>query len=143
VGKLPRRRHYFDALQALMYEEGFTPAEVVFTGHVDHRDLLAYYAASRVFVSMSEHEGFGVPLVEAMLMGVPVLAHRAAAVPDTLGGAGVQFGEKRVDEVAEMAHLLATDDGLRSAVLAGQRERLQAFAPAAVEGALRRYVEAL
>jgi glycosyltransferase involved in cell wall biosynthesis len=92
---------------------------------------------------MSEHEGFGVPLVEAMLMGVPVLAHRAAAVPDTLGGAGVQFGEKRVDEVAEMAHLLATDDGLRSAVLAGQRERLQAFAPAAVEGALRRYVEAL
>jgi glycosyltransferase involved in cell wall biosynthesis len=39
VGKLPRRRAYFDALQALMYEEGFTPAEVVFTGHVEHDDL--------------------------------------------------------------------------------------------------------
>ena len=63
---------------------------------------------------MSEHEGFGVPLVEAMLMGVPVLAHRAAAVPDTLGAAGVQFGEKRLDEVAEMAHLLATDAALRA-----------------------------
>jgi glycosyltransferase involved in cell wall biosynthesis len=143
VGKLPKRRHYFDALQALMYEEGFTPAEVLFTGHVDHRDLLACYAESHVFVSMSEHEGFGVPLVEAMLMGVPVLAHRAAAVPDTLGEAGVQFGEKRVDEVAEMAHLLATDQGLRSAVLAGQRRRLQAFAPAAVEGTLKAYVDSL
>jgi glycosyltransferase involved in cell wall biosynthesis len=143
VGKLPRRRHYFDALQALMYEEGFTPAEVVFTGHVDHRDLLACYAAAHVFVSMSEHEGFGVPLVEAMVMGVPVLAHRAAAVADTLGDAGVQFGEKKLDEVAEMAHLLATDGGLRSAVLAGQERRLQAFAPAAVEGALKGYVDSL
>jgi glycosyltransferase involved in cell wall biosynthesis len=143
VGKLPRTRHYFDALQALMYEEGFTPAEVVFTGHVDHRDLLACYAASQVFVSMSEHEGFGVPLVEAMLMGVPVLAYRAAAVPHTLGDAGVQFGEKAVDEVAEMAHLLATDQGLRCAVLAGQERRLQAFAPAAVEGALKGYVDSL
>jgi glycosyltransferase involved in cell wall biosynthesis len=110
---------------------------------VDHRDLLACYAASQVFVSMSEHEGFGVPLVEAMLMGVPVLAHAAGAVPHTLGGAGVQFGEKRLDEVAEMAHLLTTDRALRSAVLAGQRERVQAFAPAAVEGALKGYVEAL
>jgi hypothetical protein len=78
-----------------------------------------------------------------MLMGVPVLAHRAAAVPDTLGGAGVQFGEKRLDEVAEMARLLATDGGLRAAVLAGQERRLQAFAPAAVEGALQGYVDAL
>ena len=92
---------------------------------------------------MSEHEGFGVPLVEAMLMGVPILAHRAAAVPDTLGDAGVQFGEKKVDEVAEMAHLLATDQGLRSAVLAGQERRLPAFAPAAVEGALKGYVDSL
>jgi glycosyltransferase involved in cell wall biosynthesis len=74
VGKLPRRRHYLDALQALMYEEGLTPWEVVFTGHVEHDDLLACYAAADLFVSMSEHEGFGLPLVEAMLMNVPILA---------------------------------------------------------------------
>ena len=143
VGKLPRRREYFDALQALLYEEGFTPWEVVFTGHVDHGDLLACYAAADVFVSMSEHEGFGVPLVEAMLMDVPVLAYRAGAVPDTLGGAGLQFTEKRIGEVAEIAHRLATDDALRTSVLAGQRRRLAAFAPAAVESALRGYVESL
>jgi glycosyltransferase involved in cell wall biosynthesis len=143
VGKPPRRPSYFNALQSLMYEEGFTPAEVLFLGHVDHDDLLACYRSARVFVSMSEHEGFGVPLVEAMLLRVPILAYRSTAVADTLGEAGVQFTEKRVDEVAEMAHLLATDEGLRTAVRAGPDARLPAFAPAAVQGALRGYLDAL
>ena len=143
VGKLPRRGHYFEALQAFAYEEGFTPWDVVFLGHVDHDDLLAGYAAAHLFVSMSEHEGFGVPLVESMLMRVPVLAYSATAVPHTLGGAGVQFTEKRLAEVAEAAHLLVTDRALREAVLAGQDRRLPAFAPPAVEGALRGYLDSL
>jgi glycosyltransferase involved in cell wall biosynthesis len=143
VGKLPRRTAYFDALQALMYEEGFTPAEVVFTGHVDHDDLLACYAAASVFVSMSEHEGFGVPLVEAMLMDVPILAFRAAAVPDTLGPAGMSFGEKLIPEVAELASLLAGDGRLRAAVLAGQRRRLEAFSAETVRATLKRHLDSL
>lgn len=143
VGKPPRQRGYFDALQALAYEEGLTPSDVVFLGHVPHDELLACYQAARVFVSMSEHEGFGVPLVESMLMRVPVLAYAATAVPHTLGGAGVQFREKRLAEVAEIAWSLATDAELRSAVLAGQDERLAAFARERVLGALRGYVESL
>jgi L-malate glycosyltransferase len=143
VGKHPRRRHYFDALQALQYELGFTPWEVVFTGHVDHAELLACYARAHVFVSMSEHEGFGVPLVESMLMRVPVLAYDATAVPHTLGGAGVLFTEKRLPEVAEMAWRLARPGPLRDAVLAGQDERVKAFAPAAVRAALRGYLDTL
>jgi glycosyltransferase involved in cell wall biosynthesis len=143
VGKLPRRRAYFDALQALLYEEAFTPAEIVFTGHVSHDDLLAYYAAADVFVCMSAHEGFGVPLVEAMLMGVPILARRLTAIGDTLGDAGVQFGHDRIEEIAEMGHRLGSDATLRRAVLAGQQQRLAAFAPAAVEAALRGYLESL
>lgn len=143
VGKRPRRRHYFDALQALHYELGLTPWEVVFTGHVDHAELLAFYARAHVFVSMSEHEGFGVPLVESMLMRVPVLAYDCTAVPHTLGGSGVLFREKRLDEVAEMARRLASPGPLREAVLAGQDRRLPAFAPAAVEAALRGYLESL
>jgi glycosyltransferase involved in cell wall biosynthesis len=143
VGKLPRRRAYFDALQALAYEEGLTPAEVVFTGHVAHDELLACYRAARVFVSLSEHEGFGVPLVESMLMRVPVLAHAVTAVPFTLGSAGLQFGEKRLAEVAELAHALSRDEPLRAAVLAGQDRRLAAFEPGSVLGALRRQLESL
>jgi glycosyltransferase involved in cell wall biosynthesis len=92
---------------------------------------------------MSEHEGFGVPLVEAMLLGVPVLAYRAAAVPDTLGSAGVQFSEKRIPEVAELAYLLASDAGLRASVLAGQGQRVRALAPEAVEATLKGHLESL
>jgi glycosyltransferase involved in cell wall biosynthesis len=143
IGKRPRRREYMDALQSLFFEEGFTPAEVLFAGHVEHDDLLASYAAAQVFVSMSEHEGFGVPLVESMLMRVPVVAYRCTAVADTLGEAGIQFGEKRLAEMAEAAHLLTTDAALRARVLTGQDRRLAAFAPDAVLGALRTYVESL
>jgi glycosyltransferase involved in cell wall biosynthesis len=152
VGRLPRRAtglglplkaHYFDALQAFAYEEGLTPDEVFFTGHVEHDELLACYATASVFVSMSEHEGFGVPLVEAMLMGVPVLARRAAAVGYTLGEGGVTFDGDDLAAVAEMARLLAAEGDLRSKVLAAQERRLQAFAPAAVEAELRRFVGSL
>lgn len=152
VGKKPRRvtgageplrKHYLDALQSFHYEEGLDSSEVVFTGHVPHDDLLACYRTARVFVSMSEHEGFGVPLLEAMLTEVPVLAYRATAVGDTLGDAGLQFTEKSLPEVAELAHALATDAALRASVLAGQRRRLAHFEPAAVEAMLRRHVESL
>ena len=108
-----------------------------------HDELLACYAAADVFVSMSEHEGFGVPLVEAMIMGVPILAYAATAVGFTLGDAGVQFREKRIDEMAEMAHRLVEDAQLRRAVLAGQVRRLAAFAPATVEATLSSYVDGL
>jgi L-malate glycosyltransferase len=143
VGKPPRRRPYMDALQALVLEQGFTPWDVVFTGHLTHRDLLACYRAAHVFVSMSEHEGFGVPLVESMLLDVPVIAYRAGAVPGTLGRAGILFDEKRFDEVAEIASRLAVEGPLRAGVLAAQRRRREAFSPAAVEAALRAYVESL
>jgi glycosyltransferase involved in cell wall biosynthesis len=140
VGKLPRRRPYLDALQSFLREEGFTPWEVVLTGHLSHAELLACYRTAAIFVSMSEHEGFGVPLVEAMLMRVPILAYAATAVADTLGGAGVQFTEKRYPEMAEVGYRLTTDAGLRAAVLAAQDERLRAFAPGSVEGRLKAHL---
>jgi glycosyltransferase involved in cell wall biosynthesis len=143
VGKLPRRRHYFDALQSLSYEEHFTPWEVLLPGHVSHDDLLAYYASAHVFVSASDHEGFGVPLVESMLMDVPVVAYRTTAVGDTLGDAGIQFGEKRLDLMAEAAHAVAREGPHRAGVLARQRERVGDFAPAAVEEILRGHLESL
>ena len=143
VGKLPRRRHYFDALQSLWYEEHFTPWEVLLPGHVSHDDLLAYYAAAHVFVSASDHEGFGVPLVESMLMDVPVVAFRTTAVGDTLGDAGIQFAEKRLDLMAEAAAAVARPGPLREGVLARQRERVRDFAPEAVERILRGHLESL
>jgi hypothetical protein len=74
---------------------------------------------------------------------VPVLAYAATAVPHTLGGAGVTFTVKVLPEVAEIAFRLARPGALRDAVLAGQDARLPALAPAAVEAALRGYMDSL
>src|SRR5204863_72109 len=89
-----------------------------------HRCCNLYYRHAAVYISLSEHEGFCVPLVESMAADVPVLAYAAAAVPDTLGGAGVQFAPKDLEHAAELLGELAFDDELRAAVIAGQRRRL-------------------
>jgi glycosyltransferase involved in cell wall biosynthesis len=67
-----------------------------------------------------------------MAADVPVLAYAAAAVPDTLGGAGVQFAPKDLEYAAELLGALAFDDGLRAQIIAGQRRRLADFGDARV-----------
>lgn len=152
VGKHPRREtgvgapiegHYLDALTRLYSELGVEPADVVFTDGVSHDELLAYYESAHVFVSMSEHEGFGVPLVEAMLKRVPVVALAGTAVTETLGGAGVLFERPDIAEFAETAALLAKPGAPREAVLRGQDRRVQDFATRATLGRLRDIVEGL
>jgi glycosyltransferase involved in cell wall biosynthesis len=95
--------------------------EVVFTGHLEDDDLRACYRAAAVLLCLSEHEGVGVPLLEAMAFGVPVLAFDAAAVRETLRGGGVLLREKRPEVVAELIDLLVRDARLREGVLATQR----------------------
>lgn len=103
------------------------PDRFWFTGPVPDHELAAYYRHAHAYVSLSEHEGFCVPLVEAMAMDVPVLAYSAAAVPETLGGAGVAFAPKDLEVAAEMLGALVYDEPLRRDVIAGQRRRLPAF----------------
>jgi glycosyltransferase involved in cell wall biosynthesis len=101
--------------------------DVVFTGQVEDDELRAYYAVSAAYISMSEHEGFGVPLLEAMAFGLPVVAYDAGAVAETLGGAGVLLGDKQPEVAAELVHRLVSDPALRRSVLAGQERRLAAL----------------
>jgi glycosyltransferase involved in cell wall biosynthesis len=89
---------------------------------------------------MSEHEGFCIPLLEAMHFGVPICAYRAAAVPDTLGGSGVLFYEKDYAKLAELIDLMLTDEAVRKRIVAGQNERLKRFDPAALATRMREYL---
>jgi glycosyltransferase involved in cell wall biosynthesis len=132
---MPRYVQYLRALAARL---GFDGEGLVFTGPVPDAELAAYYRAARVYVSMSEHEGFCAPLVEAMAMDVPVLAYARTAVPETLGGAGVAFAPKDLPYAAELLGVLAFDDGVRASVIEGQRRRLAHFSAAGVDAALRR-----
>jgi glycosyltransferase involved in cell wall biosynthesis len=88
-----------------------------------------------VFVSLSEHEGFGVPLLEALCRGVPVVAFDAAAVRETLDGGGLLLAEKSPATVAAAIETLVRDADVRAAVLASQERSLRhwrAIDPAAV-----------
>ena len=112
---------YYDTVRALLAEYQMPPDRFIFTGPVPDEDLATYYRTASVYISLSEHEGFCVPLLEAMAADVPVLAYASTAVPDTLGGAGVQFAPKDLEYAAELLGELAYNDTLRTQVIAGQR----------------------
>ena len=76
---------------------------------------------------MSEHEGFCVPLVEAMYFGIPIIAFDSTAVGETLGGSGLLLKDKDSKAVAEAIDLIMTDDELRQKLIAGEKERLKYF----------------
>ena len=125
---------YLFHLQALVRALG--PQEVVFTGQVEDDELRAFYSIASVYVSLSEHEGFCAPLLEAMAFGVPVLAFDAGAVAETLGGAGVLVRDKGPEVVAALVRGLVADAGLRRSVLAGQTRRLARARATDVRGSL-------
>jgi glycosyltransferase involved in cell wall biosynthesis len=141
VGKAGRMERYQQSVQALADRWGLRPSEFLFTGHLSFEDLVACYRASDLFISMSEHEGFAVPLLESMFFDVPILAFAAGATPDTLGEAGVLFHEKNYEELAEMALLLSTEADLRRRVVASGRRRLQRFEPERVSSELLGFIE--
>ncbi|MCP4537587.1 MAG: glycosyltransferase [Chloroflexi bacterium] len=111
-------------------------------GSVGLREGLGgYYQAASVFLCLSEHEGFCIPLLEAMAFDVPVLAFKATGVPFALEEAGILVTRKQYDVIGELINILAHDEGLRQRVIARQRQRLAEFAPATTTKCLRQHVD--
>jgi glycosyltransferase involved in cell wall biosynthesis len=127
VGRTDGVPRYYDAIRALVGRFGMLPDRFLFPGAVTDWELAAYYRTASVYISMSEHEGFCAPLVEAMAADVPVLAYASTAVPETLGGAGVLFAPKDMEYAAELLGQLAFDPAMRARVIEGQRRRLADF----------------
>jgi glycosyltransferase involved in cell wall biosynthesis len=115
---------YTEALRARAARLGLGDA-VVFTGGVSEAALRAYYETAAVFAIASAHEGFCVPLVEAMALGVPVIALGSTAVPDTVGGAGLVWEEPDADLLAESIHAVVTDEPARCALARAGRRRYE------------------
>jgi glycosyltransferase involved in cell wall biosynthesis len=118
VGDVRGFEAYRERLRELVRELG--AEEVVFTGHVDDDELYAYYRVADAFLCLSEHEGFCVPLQEAMLFNLPVIAYDAGAVRETLRGGGLLLQDKRPDLVAELLDRVTRAGPLRRAVLESQ-----------------------
>jgi L-malate glycosyltransferase len=109
-------------------------------GSVSHEALLAHYRASDVFVCLSDHEGFCVPLLESMHAEVPIVAFASTAVPETLGDAGVLLPTKSPVEVALAVQRVVTDTALRSTLVAAGRRRLDRFS---LERTSKEFVDAV
>jgi glycosyltransferase involved in cell wall biosynthesis len=132
VGRTEGMPRYVASVRALMDRLDMLADRFLFVGTVTDWELAAYYRTASVYLSLSEHEGFCVPLLEAMAMDVPVFAYDSTAVGETLGGAGVCWGPKDMEYAAEWLGQLAFDPIVRQKVIAGQRTRLQDFSDAAL-----------
>jgi L-malate glycosyltransferase len=101
---------------------------VVFAGCVSDEQLKAYYLAADFFVLTSEHEGFCVPLVEAMAMKVPIIACASSAIPSTVGKAGLVWPDRHPYVLAESIDYLSRDESLTVALgLLGRRRYEECF----------------
>jgi glycosyltransferase involved in cell wall biosynthesis len=106
-------RNYNQALTDLIASLWLKEA-VIFTGVVTSRQLKAYYMGAHVFVISSEHEGFCVPLVEAMAMKIPIVAYSSSAISETLGDGAILWAEHNPRLIAESINKIVNDDRLRA-----------------------------
>jgi glycosyltransferase involved in cell wall biosynthesis len=119
-------RLYFRSLRRLA-EELDLGDSIELVDAVPFGELLAYYRTSDIFVCLSEHEGFCIPIVEALHLGLPVVAFRAAAVPDTVAGGGVLIDDKDPLMVACAVDRVLSDATLRAALIRAGRSRADDF----------------
>lgn len=115
---------YVDELEQLA-ERLEVSDKIVFTGKISDSGLKTYYRIADVFLCMSEHEGFGVPLLESMKMGVPVIAYRSSAIPETMGGAGILVTEKNYAYIGALLNEVINDRNLYEALVKKQLERIE------------------
>ena len=129
--------HHVGYLLSLQrFQQELRLRDVVMPGHLSNAELVALYRRADVFLCLSEHEGFGAPLAEAMAFDVPVVARAAAAIPETVGQAAVLLPDGSPALAAEAVHRVLEDAELRRRLVAAGRRRVADLEPA---GLARRF----
>ena len=114
-------------LPAMLGERGLGSPEVVCTGYIDDNRVASLMAGARMLVFPSLYEGFGMPLLEAMQSGVPVVAARAGASPETVGDAGLLVDPTDAEAFADAMAQLVFDDELRTTLVKAGKSRAAEF----------------
>jgi len=117
---------YTAAVRDLVRDLGLGAA-VHLHGGLHDDELARQYAEADLFVCLSDHEGFCIPLLEAMANDVPVLAYASSAVPETVGDGGLLIAEKEPATVSAAATRLGSDEQLRASLVLAGRARVDAF----------------
>lgn len=107
--------------------------KVIFPGHIKFNAILAYYHLADIFICMSEHEGFCVPIVEAMHFRKPIVAYASTAIPETLGRGGLLLDSKDPELAAGAINRVLEDSNLKKYLLSRQEEELKRFQYEAVK----------
>jgi glycosyltransferase involved in cell wall biosynthesis len=139
VGSYNGMERYYNMLTG--YAEELNLKDVEFTGHIPFNEILAYYKIADVFVCMSEHEGFCVPLVEAMKFEIPILAFANSAIPETMGNGGILLKEKEPKITAEWIDQLTKSSELCDKIRKNQRQRLTDFQYDKIAGIYERHLK--
>ncbi|GBF43629.1 glycosyltransferase [Leptospira ellinghausenii] len=122
----PDQQSYLDELN-FMISQLDLQNEVKIISYVDENMVKQIYQESNLFLSMSEHEGFCVPLLEAMHFQMPVVAYAAGAVPETLGNSGILFENKNFDQLTKDISKIFTNIEYRNSLIYHQNVRLDAY----------------
>lgn len=130
---------YYASLLALV--DGLGVQDVHFSGHIDFGELLAYFELADVYLSLSEHEGFGVPILEAFCKKIPVIGFDAGAVGETMNGGGVLVRDKDFFRIAALIDVLVREKDFRQAVIRGQLKALEKYSRENVARILRQHIE--
>jgi glycosyltransferase involved in cell wall biosynthesis len=115
-------------------------SQVVLTGYVGHREKVALLAGATALALPSLYEGFGLPILEAMAMGTPVITSNVSSMPEVAGDAAVLVDPRSPSTIAGAIESLVRDEDLRRRLHVAGRDRVRAFS---WEEAARRHVEVL
>jgi glycosyltransferase involved in cell wall biosynthesis len=101
--------------------------DVIFTGYISDEDLPALYNAADLFVYPSIFEGFGLPPLEAMACGTPVITSNTSSLPEVVGNAGIMVDPYDVDRLADAMYEVLSNVGLREDMIKRGLEKAKMF----------------
>lgn len=125
VGEYRGLESYYASLQDLISKLDLS--DVHFCGHVEFSELVSCYKLAHVYLSFSEHEGFGVPLLEAFYMRVPVVAYAAGAVEETMNKGGILIFKKDFFKTAFLLDKIIRDEALKKELIDSQLKALEKY----------------
>ena len=132
---------YVKKLETLKEKLKIDNNDVISITTLSDKELKSYFQISDVFLCMSEHEGFCIPLVESMHFDIPIIAYNAGAIPDTLGGAGILLNHKKFGEIANIIDILISNDLLKNQIIEQQNQRLLNFSDEKAKILLKNNIE--
>lgn len=125
AGKMPE--YHINSYKTLARAQGLGNSDLVFTGYITDEELVALYSLCRLYVFPSWHEGFGLPPLEAMKCGAPVIGANTSSVPEVIGWDEAMFDPFDISAIAKKLRQALVDDQFRAALAAHGLERAKEF----------------